>query len=546
MNFIDGKTFKELFLGGYACLNKHCKEINDLNVFPVPDGDTGFNMVETMKGGVTKINNIEDNSLSVVSSLISQGMLFAARGNSGVILSQFFAGLSDGIGEDKKESVSQFSNSLNVAIKKAYSVVNVPVEGTILTVMRVSIENSRKYINEFSTFEEYFNILATEMEEVVKETPNLLPVLKEANVVDSGGMGLLKIFAGMSMVLNHEEIGKIDDNALVQNSEISIDGFNEFSKLDYGYCTEFLFQLLVEKDGLNKFNKEAADNFLKTQGDSIVSFVTGTLVKVHIHTKTPASVISYFQQFGEFVKFKMENMTLQHNNISHEKKNDKVYEIASAAVSTLPFKNVFLDYGVTYVIQSGELLNPNVDQFVNFLNEIKAKKYIILPNNKNEILIAEQAKKISGKKDVYIIPTFDICSGIAVASILDNYNFTIEENIERGTNELNKINSLRISKAIKDSSLNNITVVEGDYVGFRNGKIVCSKKSVEECWSALLKICKEDNDELSLLTTYIFKQNKEGFAEILEEKALEIDDFIEFIPVEIESDSINSLLAIFE
>ena len=551
MKLLDGKLFGQMLLNGYLDLKQHCQEVNDLNVFPVPDGDTGFNMLETIKGGVDAIIHLESNDLGEIADKSSSGMLFSARGNSGVILSQFFAGLATGIGSDKQESPKEFAASLERAVDRAYQVVNKPTEGTILTVMRVGCANARNKLTDDSTFEMYFGSLVYEMREALKQTPELLPILKDAGVIDSGGAGLVYIIEGMASVISGKIIEELDEELIKEPNELSFDKFNEESKLDYGYCTEFILQLLNDRDGVKKFSLEELIAYYETLGDSIVAFRNGNLVKVHVHTKTPSKVIDYAQQFGEFVKFKMENMALQHNNVIAKKEEIKKpakrhYEIASAAVSPKEFANIFKDYGITYIIESDELMNPNVNDFLRFFEEVEADNYIVLPNNKNEWLIASQAVELSKLSNVYIVKTYDLCSGIAVASILDLVDISFEENITRANNELEKVMSLKLLKAAKDSVYENVVIKENDYVGIKNGKIVCASSDLKEAWGELLSICKEQNEDLNLLTTYIFETKDSGIAGILEEKALEIDDFLEIYSTNIAVDNYLVALAIFE
>ena len=548
MNLINGPLFGAMLKHGYLEINNHVKEVNDLNVFPVPDGDTGINMVETIKGGVRAIENIEENSISKVANLASSGMLFSARGNSGVILSQFFAGIALGLDSLEEVNPIQFSKALEQGVEKAYKVVDKPVEGTILTVMREGSIKASLGLSSTSDFKDYFEKLVIETRRSLKNTPELLPILKEAGVIDSGGAGLVYIIEGMSKSLGGDVI--LEDLSLEEdhaNMNINYEAFNEYSELDYGYCTEFILQLLEAKKGPELFNLDEAIRFFSSCGDSLVCFREKNIVKVHVHTKSPSKVIDYAQQYGEFIKFKLENMALQHNSTllnkeSKDKKNTKHYEIATCAVSTKAFASLFKNYNITHIIESNDLMNPKAEDFLNFFNSFNAGSYLVLPNNKNEILAVEQAIKLCPNKQVYIIPTFDIYSGLAVASILDSADLSIEENLVRGNNELEKVMTFKIVKASKTTSYKDIKVKENDYLAIINGELIYADSDLNQSFRKIIEFGKDHNEEISLVSIYLNNKKYDGFAEIFEEVCLEIDDFLEFINIDIDDES-NAIVA---
>ncbi|MBO6285841.1 MAG: DAK2 domain-containing protein, partial [Bacilli bacterium] len=313
METLSASRFASMVHNGYKQIKLQYASINDLNVFPVPDGDTGTNMTATMNGGIKAMEKADMNSLSDVASKLAQGMLLGARGNSGVILSQFFAGVSDGFSGLEEANVLQVASALRSGVNKAYQAVIKPVEGTILTVAREGCNYVLDNIDMVDSLETLFSKLLRKMRKSLKGTPDLLPVLKEAGVVDSGGAGLVAIMEGMYKDLSGEEVeDSIFDgptNALSGEAEIP---FTADSVLEYGYCTEFIMQLLNCKNGLENFNLVKMIEYYSTLGDSIVAVENQGIVKVHIHTKTPGLVIEYAQRFGEFVTFKMENMSIQH------------------------------------------------------------------------------------------------------------------------------------------------------------------------------------------------------------------------------------------
>ena len=316
MKTIDGQIYENMVLNGYRDLKIHYEKINELNVFPVPDGDTGTNIAATMTGGIKSMEMANTASLGDVAAKFSEGMLLGARGNSGVILSQFFSGIASSLDGLEQANVNQFAEALKSGTQKAYEAVVRPVEGTILTVAREGSDHVIRNLKSITDFENLFRVMLEEMRASLQRTPELLPVLKEAGVIDSGGAGLLYIMEGMGKEIIGEEIAdsvfKGPTNELPQSGNIL---FNENSVLTYGYCTEFILQLQSSKVDPATFDIKALINFLSTIGDSIVAIKQGAIVKIHVHTKTPSKVIEYAQKYGEFVTFKMENMSIQHNEV---------------------------------------------------------------------------------------------------------------------------------------------------------------------------------------------------------------------------------------
>ena len=357
---LEKNKFVDLIVNGYQSLANDYKRINDLNVFPVPDGDTGINMKKTMEGGVDAIVDSNFESVGELVKSMSRGMTFSARGNSGVILSQFFKGFSNGLLDCIDVNLEQFAKAMKLGVTQAYNSVNHPVEGTILTVMREAIEKA--YEIQDSDFENYFITLLAEANASLERTPDLLPALKKAGVIDSGGAGFIKILEGMALAIDGNMLDYVKDTQV--ESKVSINNFNADSVLEFGYCTEFILQLQNSKVDIANFDVQVIIDYLETLGDSIVAFKDEDIVKVHVHTFTPGKVIDFCQQFGEYVTFKMENMSVQHSESSLTE-NKEYKENAYVVVSNGEgISEVFKDMGVDYIVEGGQTMNPSTDDFL--------------------------------------------------------------------------------------------------------------------------------------------------------------------------------------
>jgi len=319
---IDGELFGKMLLGGAGNLQKNAQKVNDLNVFPIPDGDTGENMYLTMQGGVNELLHEENKTLGEKAHAMAQGMLLGARGNSGVILSQLFYGLGEGLKGLTEVDVKGLGEALKIGVKYAYSAVAHPVEGTILTVAREAIENISAQNYEEMTIETFFNGYLEEMKKSLERTPELLAVLKEAGVIDSGGAGLVYIIEGLCKALAGETVENVFASSGNAQKEVDLSKFDENSVMEFGYCTELLLRLQKSKTDVDAFSVEELIAYLETIGDSVVAFKTGTIVKMHVHTLKPYLVLEYCQRFGEYLTVKIENMTLQHNETHDEVKEE--------------------------------------------------------------------------------------------------------------------------------------------------------------------------------------------------------------------------------
>ncbi len=545
MNFVDGAMFRSMISSGGLGLERHCKEVNDLNVFPVPDGDTGSNMTATMSGGVKAMSALPAAArIDEFANAMRQGMLLSARGNSGVILSQFFAGLAEGLEGLDKASVSDFAFAMQEGVKRAYSVVIKPVEGTILTVMREGCEYATSVLNNLSSFEEYFIALQTKMKTSLANTPELLPVLKEAGVIDSGGAGLVYIIEGMAQSIGGKIIEDVSLNLNDQASKpIDFSSFNEDTVLDYGYCTEFILQLTNVKNGPDAFDLDKLVEYFSSFGDSLVAFRDKNLVKVHVHTKTPDLAIAYALKYGEFVTFKMDNMTLQHEETLIDKSRDiagavqsitQSQHVENSCVAVSPSYGItkqFREYGVPVVIESTDLMNPDSNDFIAAFDKANADNIIVLPNNKNELMVAHQAAKLYKKSWIYVLETPDVMKGMAAASIIDLADLSLEDNLSRMENALKKAHSLSIAKAAHAYRKGTLRVKAGEYIGVLDGNIVCSDKEIASVFEKTLQNLVKTN-EVNVITLFTSEGFSDDEKQRLKEATERVDSFIELYVLE--------------
>lgn len=482
--YLDGDMFEKFILSGAAKLEKNVEEVNNLNVFPIPDGDTGDNMYRTIAGGIEKMKGVSENSVQKKASALAEGMLFNARGNSGVILSQIFAGIANGFKGIDVANINDIIFAFQEGVKKAYSAVTPAVEGTILTVAREAIEKIDKSEVE-TTIGEFSAIFLHNMYTSLENTPELLHVLKEAGVIDSGGAGLYYIADGVVDAINGEK--QIEEHQRrIEVKDIDFSKFTEDSVLEFGYCTEVLLRLMRAKVDVDKFDENIIIDYLQTIGDSIVAFKTGTIVKIHVHTMTPSKVLEYCQQFGEFLTIKIENMTLQHNeNHPAEKalptvKREKKKYSAVVVADGEGFKSLFKDLGVDCVIDGGQGHNPSINDFVEVFEEVNAENIYVFPNNSNIILAANQAKEMYKGANIFVVPTKNVGEAYASLSMLDYsledpeevYNLFVESMCPEN------VGTALICQATRDVELNGFTVKEKDYIAIKDKEIVADSKDI--------------------------------------------------------------------
>ena len=491
---MGGNLLSKMAKGGAMQLRSNAEEVNKLNVFPVPDGDTGDNMRMTIESGVAAIENLETDNLADVMKAFSHGMLLGARGNSGVILSQFFAGTAKGIEGVDQADPAAFGRALQRGVQQAYTSVMTPTEGTILTVAREAVEYAVARITPESTISTLFSDLVGEMRASLERTPEILSVLREAGVVDSGGAGLFYIMDGFNRVLNGEEILGEEQMAQLTASvkpasapEADLDGFGPDSVMTYGYCTELLVRLQNSKTNIATFDIDALKAFLATVGDSIVAFQTDSIVKIHVHTLTPEKVLAHCRTFGEFLKVKIENMSLQHSSVVEEEKEEKAApakEEAPAApakkygvvaVCTGPgIEQLYRDFGTDEVVEGGQTQNPSTNDFLDAFAKVNAEHIFVFPNNGNIFMAAQQAADIYTEAKIHVIPSKNIGSGYVALSCA---NFELDDAdaiANEMTEALGRVTAGYVSPSIRDAEINGVTIKNGDTIGIIGKEIVLS------------------------------------------------------------------------
>lgn len=503
---LNGVMFAQMVSEGARNLRKNKEIVNDLNVFPIPDGDTGDNIYMTVNAGANCLENGED-SLGKISEKIAKNMLFGARGNSGVIMSRIFAGISKGFAGLVGADLASFAKAMEIGVKEAYASVSKPVEGTVLTVYRTSVEYANSKITPNSTFESYFEDLISEMHISLEHTPELLDVLKEAGVVDSGGAGLLYVAEGMRNALN----GKISENITEGSSSAAktdISLFTEDSLLEFGYCTEFLLRLQTSKINLQNFDEQIFIDWLNKNGESVVAFRDGSIVKVHVHTKKPGMILNEAQKYGEFLTLKIENMTLQHNEStqnsakenednlpkegkSHQETEEKLRFVPHKAYATVAVaagdgvKQMFTELGVDAVVDGGQSMNPSADDFIRAYSGLNADNIIVFPNNGNIILTATQTASLYTRANIMVIPTKDIGQGYMALSMLDISSGNSDEIYESLCASTTDVLTGMVSVANRDTLKDGVNVVSGRYIGFSDGTVQNCNDTAEEALLSL-------------------------------------------------------------
>ncbi len=496
-NVLDGRDLIKFITAGAANLREHAQIVNELNVFPIPDGDTGENMSLTIEGGIGAFDGSSESSIGdsigETSSKIASGMLMNARGNSGVILSQLFAGIADGLKDKKTASVTDLADALKMGVDRAYKAVVNPTEGTILTVARETSDFVSSRVNEDSSTETLMNDMLKEMRDSLDRTPELLSVLKEAGVVDSGGAGLYYIVEGIYRTLRGEGITGEPYVATPAQKKLDFSKFTEFDVMKYGYCTEFLLRLQTSKIELSSFKIDKLISFLNTIGDSIVAFQNGTIVKVHVHTMTPGMVLDYCQKYGEFLTVKIENMTLEHNEstvtnnfmahgeiVKAEKKAERKKYATIAVASGEGIKKTFRDLGADFVIDGGQTKNPSSEDFIKAFDEVNADTIFVLPNNSNIILAARQAASLYQKADIRVIDSKTIGDGYAALTMLSYDSGDSEEIVRNFMQAMEGVQTGEVSIAVRNAKLGGMEIHSGDYIGFcGKNMLACDKERLE-------------------------------------------------------------------
>lgn len=546
---IDGVILKQMIISGSNNLYNNYPEVDALNVFPVPDGDTGTNMNLTMNSGAREVFNKNETSIGAVSKFFSTGLLMGARGNSGVILSQIFRGFSLSLQGKQDVDALGLAEAFMAGKETAYKAVIRPVEGTILTVIREASAALYEKVEKDMPIDEALDILYEEAVKSLNHTPDLLPVLKEVGVVDSGGAGLCKILEGFSKALHNEIVEKEMATVTEKSGEYSTGKISEshssvqakFKHEEFGYCTQFLLKLADQNDlkGKKIFNEKRFKAVLEAHGNSIVFIHNDDLVKVHIHTMKPGNIFTYAQQFGEFKTMKCDNMSEQHEELMDDFSGDskEQFDVALKADTTLSDKEqkaqlhieeksqekkkyaliavavgsgieeAFKNYSVDYIISGGQTMNPSTADFVEAIKKVNAENVFLFPNNGNILMAANQASELL--KDDYhiaVIPTKTIPQGLTACMVF-NPEADMEDNISVMEENLEGVKSGEVTYAIKDTTIDGITVEKDKFMGITNKKIVCChkhkintlmemlEKMIDEDASIITVICGEDVTE---------------------------------------------------
>ena len=492
---LDGILFRNMCKGGLDAILAVEKKVNSLNVFPVPDGDTGTNMKLTLEHGVN--DSFEEENIGAFSKTLARGMLLGARGNSGVILSQLFKGISKHLKNFDTIRAIDYKDALIEAYTTAYNAVVNPTEGTILTVSRLGIENIKDKITNSTSFEELFELYIASMKDVLEETPEMLPVLKEAGVLDSGGAGLIAIYEGMNAILLGKEVPHVLSVSDKKKENRPL--FDENSILEYGYSLEFILQLQKTKCDIDSFDLDSFISFLKEHGESIVALKDESIVKVHVHTMKPGDILNYAQNYGEFVSLKMENMSIEHNEVIKEAKEKLPHKhIAYVIVAQgAGFKELYKDFGCDVILDGGKTMNTSIEEFLNALDIIDAGEIIVLPNNKNIHLAAEQAKNIKDKDHIHILHTNSLVEGYFALSLMDTVdeNIDINQQLENMISGINSVHTFGVTMAVKDSSYNGIKIQRGEFISVLDGNIIYTSKEKKLAVEEGLKLISDIQDK---------------------------------------------------
>lgn len=512
---LDGKRFAEMVIQGANHLAANAKIVDALNVFPVPDGDTGTNMNLSMTSGAKEVKNNVQDHIGKVGTALSRGLLMGARGNSGVILSQLFRGFAKYIENKSQLDGKEFAAALEAGVETAYKAVMKPVEGTILTVAKDAAKKAVKVAKKEKD-------LVVIMEEVVKEakaslnrTPDLLPVLKEVGVVDSGGQGLVFVYEGFLSELKGEKLPESASHPSMEelvNAEHhkSAQSHMNTEDIKYGYCTEFMVKFEQEKLKKNPFSEETFRQDLSKYGDSLLVIADEELVKVHIHSEQPGEVLTYGQRYGSLINMKIENMREQHANIVGETKTPLVAEMAlqnkekrEYGIVTVSIGSgiaeLFRSIGAHAVIEGGQTMNPSTEDIVKAIKNVHAKKVIILPNNKNIVMAAQQAAEVS-EEQVVVIPSKTVPQGMS-ALLAFNPGVELEENEKAMMEAMKHVKTGQITFAVRDTNIDGLEIKKDDFMGIADGKIVIkSKDKVKAAKELLNHMLDEEAEILTILT----------------------------------------------
>lgn len=512
---ITAAEFRAMVIAGGQRLNDQMELINSLNVFPVPDGDTGTNMNMSFTSGVENLKQSKSDKVGELAGALAKGLLMGARGNSGVILSQIFRGFSQAITDKDSLDANDFAAAFAGGVEAAYKAVMKPVEGTILTVARESAIRGEKKASKTDNIIEVMQSIVTGAEKSLAKTPDLLPVLKQVGVVDSGGKGLLSVYEGFLSALKGEANIAQDADELSQQAQGHAHAMFEegaenpmtLEEITYGYCTEIMVRIGEGPTTIKSFNYDDFRNTLDQKGDSLLVVADDEIVKVHIHTENPGEIMQLGQEFGELIKIKVDNMREQVRSLENDEKalNEKAQQVAEptepereyaiiAVAAGEGIMELFRSLGVTEVLSGGQTMNPSTEDFIKAIERVNAKKIILLPNNKNIVMAAEQATQVAEVPTV-VIPTTTIPEGIA-SLMAFNVDASIEENKEQMTEMSHQVTSGQITYSIRDTEIDGVKINKEDYMGIVSGKIMLSVQDAPTALDQTLKLMMTEETEI--------------------------------------------------
>ena len=521
MEKINGLVLAEMIDLGSKNLAKNAEKINALNVFPVPDGDTGTNMNLSMSSGAKEMAaNVVEN-IGELGKSFSKGLLMGARGNSGVILSQLFRGMSQYIADKKEVNAKEFAEAIQNGVSIAYKAIIKPVEGTILTVAREAAEAGLKAAENTTSVVEVMEAIYAEAQASLKRTPELLPILKEVGVVDSGGQGLVCVYQGFVAALKGEKIEgleAVETNLVDMQFEDNHDmDFMNPEDIVYGFCTEFTVRLDKEK---KEFNEDKFREDMSKFGDSLLVISDSEFVKIHVHTETPGDVFNYGQQYGELIKIKSDNMREQHREVLRKqeaKQTTAPKELKEQAMISISMgaglSKVLTSMGVDYIVEGGQTMNPSTEDIMKAIKEVNAKNIFIFPNNKNIQLAAKQAAELA-EENVFVVESKTAPQGLAAVMVY-NPQASAEENFANMQEVLSTVSTLEVTHAVRDTNIEGVEIKKDEFMGIRNGKIVVSNLSLNTVLEELLEKSLDEDSEI--VTLYLGEESTEEYTDFLEQ-----------------------------
>lgn len=531
IHVLDGKRFADMIIQGANHLSNHAKMVDALNVFPVPDGDTGTNMNLSMTSGAKEVKQNTLDHIGKVGMALAKGLLMGARGNSGVILSQLFRGFSKAIETKSQINSVEFAQALESGVETAYKAVMKPVEGTILTVAKDAAKHAMKVAKTNQDIVIVMEETLKEAKNSLKRTPEFLPILKEVGVVDSGGQGLVLIYEGFLASLKGDVLpdtiaveAKTVENIHHEHHQ-SAQSHIQTEDIQYGYCTEFMVKFEEEKLKQHPFSEEEFRHDLSKYGDSLLVVSDQEIVKVHIHSEQPGDVLSYGQRYGSLINIKIENMREQHSHIIHEEQHDEVQKLKQKekyAIITVAMgegiSNLLKSIGANIVIEGGQTMNPSTEDLVKAIKEVNAENIFILPNNKNIIMASEQAASLT-EENVIVIPSKSIPQGIS-ALLAFNPETDYLTNQTQMTESLSNVKSGQVTFSVRDTNIDGFDIAKGDYMGIADGKIVAVHSNMLTTAKELLvKMIDEDDEILTIIQgESVQDEEVEKFVSSLEEQ----------------------------